>query len=185
MFLEKISSWMCTKIFVLRLSTKNKKYSKSKKWHNKKVCYERRHYKCKYNKVADGCRQKNCCLTITFEGKVLSQKCRNHNVRCPFIYRRKCSLQTFKNGCHRKQCCGIFQKGKKVTKKCRHGKLKCPSKTKTKCKTRKGKNCSTTKCCKFKFVQKLNFWKKVKASCSRDTKCATKKNRMQMEKNWK
>jgi len=175
----------CAQRFCVKTIYKHKKVFKIKKWQNKRVCYERRHYKCKYNKLAGDCRQKNCCLSVTFEGKILSEKCRNHRVICPFIFRRKCSINKLKNGCSRRECCHIFQRGGKITKKCRHTRFKCPHKIKTKCKTKKGKKCQSTNCCKFKYIPKIKFWRKMKSSCIKETKCISKKKRVQMDKNWK
>jgi len=58
----------------LKLSIKKKKVFRVKRWKNKRVCYEQRKFKCQYNKTLHGCRIKNCCLSISFEGKVVKKK---------------------------------------------------------------------------------------------------------------
>lgn len=114
-------------------------------------------------------------MTVSFQGKVLSKKCRDHREYCPTLVYRRCQVKKLKNGCSRKVCCVFKKRGKHITKRCRPRRLKCPKVIKRRCKTIKTRKCSTRQCCKFRFVHTLNFWKKIKYSCRRVSLCKQKR----------
>jgi len=53
--------------------------------------------------------------------------------------------------------------------------VKCPKRVKTICKSKKGKKCNRRVCCKHIYSFKLKNWKRIKASCKRETNCTSRK----------
>jgi len=125
-----------------------------------------------------GCMQKNCCLTISYEGKITSQRCRTHRPHCPLIIKKVCKTKSFKNKCKRKICCHIYQRGNKIKRKCNKRRIICPTRIRTRCQTKNGKKCNKKNCCRFKYNFRLKIWKKLKTSCRRELTCKSKKKNM-------
>jgi len=150
--------------YVSNLYTKTKKYSKLKDGKIEWFVLKKENLFANLTNWIKDAIKKNCCLTISYEGKVISQRCRTHRPHCPLIIKKKCRTKTFKNGYKRVICCRLFTRGGKIVKrKCNKGRKIYPVRIKKKCKTKKGKKCNKKNCFRFKYNFRLKAWKKNKS----------------------